>query len=115
VIERYLAASMRPRHRAPSPRSGESRSEDRGYALSSKAARNGYGCNIWRGLANAPPFIVRAAPISAAATDSELAIDGGVLVREAIEVAGVLRRQVPHSRLAVTDRRLGHQSRALCQ
>ena len=52
------------------------------------------------------PFITRAALASAAAADNELAIDCGVLLSEALEIAGVLRRHVAHTRLAVADRRL---------
>ena len=62
-----------------------------------------------------PPFIIRAAINSAAAADNELAIDCGVLLREAFQIAGVLRRHVARMRLAVADRRPAAQSRVLCQ
>lgn len=45
---------------------------------------------MWRGLANAPPFITRAAIVSTAATDGEFAIDCGVLRSEALEIVGAL-------------------------
>ena len=57
--------------------------------LGFESGANGYGCNTWRGLANAPPFIISAAITSTAATDNELAIDCSVLLSEPLEIAGV--------------------------
>src|SRR5712664_1337133 len=50
------------------------------------------------------PFITRAALTSAATADNEFAIDCGVLLSEAFEIAGVLRRYVARLRLTVADR-----------
>ena len=47
---------------------------------------------IWRGLANAAVFTIRAAINSTAAADEEFAIDCGVLLGETLQINWVLRR-----------------------
>ena len=58
-------------------------------------------------------FIIRATLTSAAAANSELPIDRGVLRTDMFEIAGVLRRNVIRVRLAVANWRTADKSRVL--
>ncbi|WP_284271122.1 hypothetical protein [Bradyrhizobium iriomotense] len=53
--------------------------------------------------------------ISAAAAYDDPAIDGGILLGEALEITGNLRRHIAHARLAVPNRRPADQSLVLRQ